>query len=358
MSTNFPTGIDTTGTSGSLPVETSTTPLSNNHVNSHQNLSDAIIAVQTYLGIIGSAITSSITYLLTSTSSINPGHKHTVTSVSLSLDDLNNVTVPSPSTNDVLQFNGTSWVNNTVTGADASTTVKGVTKLSIAPVLSTSPIAVGDNDGRVPTQNENDALVGTSGTAVSSSNKLVDAADVSSAAASGKIVRAVGTALPALDGSNLTNITPLFVAGVISDLATTATGNNDSTVTTTFTPRLIRLHYWIQGHATSGNFNSMKGILVYNGTTLVSHDMTYFYAAGSDGGLPLTNGANISLGITPSSTTTPTVGDILSSSSGGIVTTLSIASVSSTNFVIRRTTTISGTNSNNARASISYEAYV
>ncbi len=62
-------------------------------------------------------------------------------------------------------------------GADASTTVKGISKLSVTPVSATEPISVGDNDGRVPTQNENDALVGTSGTAVSSSNKLVDQAD-------------------------------------------------------------------------------------------------------------------------------------------------------------------------------------
>lgn len=62
-------------------------------------------------------------------------------------------------------------------GADASSTIKGITKLSVNPVSTTSPIAVGDNDTRVPTQNENDALVGTSGTAVSSANKLVDNAD-------------------------------------------------------------------------------------------------------------------------------------------------------------------------------------
>jgi hypothetical protein len=77
--------------------------------------------------------------------------------------------------------------------ADSSTTVKGITKMSVAPVLSTSPIAVGDNDGRVPTQNENDALVGTSGTAVSSSNKLVDAADVATTSTASKIVRANGS---------------------------------------------------------------------------------------------------------------------------------------------------------------------
>lgn len=44
-------------------------------------------------------------------------------------------------------FTNTPIVPGTV--SDASTTVKGVTKLSIAPVLSTNPIAVGDNDTRL-----------------------------------------------------------------------------------------------------------------------------------------------------------------------------------------------------------------
>lgn len=78
-------------------------------------------------------------------------------------------------------------------GADASTTVKGITKMSVAPASASSPIAVGDNDGRVPTQSENDALVGTSGTP-SSSNKYVTNDDTSG---TGSVVRSsllVGTA--------------------------------------------------------------------------------------------------------------------------------------------------------------------
>ncbi len=39
------------------------------------------------------------------------------------------------------------YVDN-ATPSDASTTVKGVTKLSVAPVLASNPIAVGDNDPR------------------------------------------------------------------------------------------------------------------------------------------------------------------------------------------------------------------
>lgn len=99
------------------------------------------------------------------------------------------------------------YVNDTaIAGApDASTTVKGISKLSTAPASPTDPIAVGTNDTRMPTQGENDALAGSSGTP-SSTNKYITEEDVSNAGASGKIVRATGTALPALDGSSLTNI--------------------------------------------------------------------------------------------------------------------------------------------------------
>jgi hypothetical protein len=93
---------------------------------------------------------------------------------------------------------------------DASTTVKGISKLSTAPVSASNPIAVGDNDGRVPTQSENDALVGTSGTP-SSSNKYVTNDDVSNSGASGKIVRLNATAYPAGDGSSITKATNLGI---------------------------------------------------------------------------------------------------------------------------------------------------
>ena len=43
------------------------------------------------------------------------------------------------------------YVDN-ATPSDASTTVKGVTKLSVAPVLASNPIAVGDNDPRLVNQ--------------------------------------------------------------------------------------------------------------------------------------------------------------------------------------------------------------
>lgn len=59
---------------------------------------------------------------------------------------------------------------------DSSTSVKGIGRVSVAPVAPTTPIFVGDNDGRVPIQSENDALQGTSGTP-SNTNRYVTQED-------------------------------------------------------------------------------------------------------------------------------------------------------------------------------------
>ena len=70
------------------------------------------------------------------------------------------------------------WFKNYIDGIaiagspDATASTKGIVKMSTAPASSSNPIAVGDNDPRVPTQGENDALAGNDGTP-SSSNKYV-----------------------------------------------------------------------------------------------------------------------------------------------------------------------------------------
>lgn len=78
-------------------------------------------------------------------------------------------------------------------GADATTTIKGISKMSVAPASATSPIAVGDNDGRVPTQDENNALVGTSGSP-STTNKYVTNDDTATTGAS-KVIRSTSGSL-------------------------------------------------------------------------------------------------------------------------------------------------------------------
>lgn len=81
---------------------------------------------------------------------------------------------PDPTT--ALQVANKEYVDAVVIagGTNASSTVKGISKLSIDPVSGTNPIAVGDNDTRVPTTGQTASLVGNNtDIAVGSGNKMV-----------------------------------------------------------------------------------------------------------------------------------------------------------------------------------------
>lgn len=68
------------------------------------------------------------------------------------------------------------YIGNVITGFTGTATnlQAGTTKISVPAASAGDPIAVGDNDGRVPTQGENDALVGNNtDIAVGTGNKLV-----------------------------------------------------------------------------------------------------------------------------------------------------------------------------------------
>lgn len=135
--TNFPTNLDTNPGNPSPSERLSQPP----HSFLHGFAQDAIIAIETYIGKIGSSVTSSLTYLLTSTSSINPGHKHTSASVSLTIEQLTDVSVSSPTNGQGLLYNGSAWVNSTIativallqgTGTDGSVVFDGATDHSFS----------------------------------------------------------------------------------------------------------------------------------------------------------------------------------------------------------------------------------
>lgn len=96
MTINFPTSLDSLsnptppgagqyvwldGTVRDSMVDPATILVGSNaalvHSTQHANANDAIEALEAKLGIDGSAVTTSIDYLLKSASSVNPGHKHT-----------------------------------------------------------------------------------------------------------------------------------------------------------------------------------------------------------------------------------------------------------------------------------------
>lgn len=170
-------------------------------------------------------------------------------------------------------------------GVDASATVKGISKLSVAPASATIPIAVGDNDGRVPTQDENNALVGTSG-APSTSNKYVTDADTATAATASKVARrlASGDITVTTTPTNATDAASKAYADT-KDLSvmsgattlTNATGTQNIAHGGASTPKYIRLTT-IGGGAANSGYSTAVG--TYNGTTTSG---IYAITSGSSG---------------------------------------------------------------------------
>ena len=87
MSTNFPTSKDD---ATSIPVESTNTPLSTNHITSHTNVRDSIIALETKVGVDGSAVTTSHDYKLSGVTGTDKAVSKTGT------ETLTNKTLTSP----------------------------------------------------------------------------------------------------------------------------------------------------------------------------------------------------------------------------------------------------------------------
>lgn len=91
----------------------------------------------------------------------------------------------------------------------ATTSVKGRVKLSTAPASATEPIAVGDNDTRVPSQGENDALAGGGDFGTPSSTNKYLTQDYYTATPPEKLSTTI-TCGEAIDGS--TTPVPVFLS--------------------------------------------------------------------------------------------------------------------------------------------------
>jgi hypothetical protein len=192
MASNFPTSKDD---NTSLPVESGTTPLSTNHIENHQNSRDAIKALQDKVGIDASTDQNSHDFKL---SNVTGSDK----AVSLTGEEtMTNKTMTSPKINvgsdvagDIYKRDGSgNFVRIPIGNANELFGVNGAgTDVQYLPVAGV-------------TTDEKDALAGTAGTP-DASNKYVTEDDVSDSGEADKVVRATGTALPALDGTSLTGL--------------------------------------------------------------------------------------------------------------------------------------------------------
>lgn len=156
MSTNFPGSLDTSTT---IPAEGASVPLATNHVIAHQNIQDAIEAVEAKVGADGSAVTTSHDYklsLVTSTDKSLPRDAAATTTnktlgsgtkVAIGSDadkdmyyrasDGSLTRIPVGTDNQILKLNGTTpnWEAETAT-VDATTSVKGVVELATSAEIN------------------------------------------------------------------------------------------------------------------------------------------------------------------------------------------------------------------------------
>ena len=179
--------------------------------------------------------------------------------------------------------------------AKATDSVYGIAKLSTAAVSATDPIVVGTNDTRVPTQDENDALVGTSGTAVSSANKLVDNSDTATTATANKVARRLAggniTIVTESASNNSTNAaSTAYVDNQISVSGVTVFKNGETTknaadASTTQAiahglgkpPKKVRIKLYLPNNSNASPYPPLYAEAVYNGTTQVSNSLYTLY---------------------------------------------------------------------------------
>lgn len=182
--------------------------------------------------------------------------------------------------------------------ADATIAVKGIGTVSVAPVSPTAPIFVGDNDPRVPTQDEKDALAGT-GTP-SSGNPYVTEDSLSSVVPPGVVVPYAGASAPTdwllCDGSAVSRATYATLFGIIS----TTYGVGDGS--TTF--NLPDLQGNVAVGKDSGTFSALGDTGGAETHTLSESEMpAHTHGENNDTQAAYSGGNTGQKGITPSSNT-------------------------------------------------------
>lgn len=103
MSTNFPTTLDSSTT---IPAEGASTVLATNHVTAHQNIQDAIEAIEAKIGVDSSAVTTSHDYKLSEVTSTDKAVGKTATQT------LTNKTLTSPVINVGSDAEGDTYYRN------------------------------------------------------------------------------------------------------------------------------------------------------------------------------------------------------------------------------------------------------
>lgn len=249
MATNFPSSLDDSTT---IPVESANTKLSTNHVTAHQNIQDAIEAIEAKVGANSSAVTTSHDYKLSTITGSNKAVSNnggTLTSPIINLgSDAEGDTYYRNSSgaltrlargtdNYILKMNGNvpNWEAETAL-SNASTTVAGITELATSAEISAGTATGGTGAALVVTP---DALAAST---------------------------------PVFNGSGLTNLTnpAVYKSGNTTYNLSTATGTQTIAHGLGKTPKYVRITFrksYSNQALGSSTPNFYDGVGTFNGTT-------------------------------------------------------------------------------------------
>lgn len=188
-------------------------------------------------------------------------------------------------------------------------------------LIRTTPFFVGNDDPRlVPALVVPGLQTGTSGAAISTSNHVVDAADVSNAGASNKIVRMNGTQYPAGDGSLLTGLDLPVETYPLGEAFTGATTPQPAVLINDIAQPLVNDAYIIGGATNLASVRTNKlAVSIIPRENITAQSITAYLAkqnspsgnvtveiqtdnSGAPSNTPITNGTSNNLaasGITP-----------------------------------------------------------
>ena len=197
MSTNFPTTLDTSTT---LPAESASTPLSTNHVTAHQNIQDALEAVEAKIGVDSSAVTTSHDYKLGEVTSTDKAVGKTATQT------LTNKTLTAP----VI----TSPTINLTSDAEGDTYYRNSSGAFVRLARGTDNYIYKMN-GNVPNW-EAETVTNNASTTVAGISEIATAAQITAGTGTGETGAVIvmspdnfASSAPAFDGTNMTKIRPI-----------------------------------------------------------------------------------------------------------------------------------------------------
>lgn len=210
----FPTTIDDTTT---IPVESSSTSLSTNHVTSHTAMQTAIIAIETLMGITASAVTGTFNYILGEITGSDKavGKTATQTLTNKTLGTGTKIALGSDATGDIYYNSGSTTVARKGIGSTGDVlTVSGGLPVWSAPAASADSSYAAKGVVRFLTD------APTSGITIASG-----IANVNFGTGANQIVKLNGSSqLPAVDGSLVIGVNPMIsMVQTISSSSTTTT---------------------------------------------------------------------------------------------------------------------------------------